>query len=430
MDYKKAYEEAKASGYSDSEIAQHLSGDEGKYREAIDNGYGDAEIISHFTGRMPAPAADASVQSTSPSTSNGLVEKLKSMTGQAVPMVQQAVPQITETADLLTNPLATMFRKAPDIAQRAANFVQDKPNVPAQTLMEAAGNRPDQTALTAMGMIPGVKPISMSTRVLGSAGAAALNPDNKGENALAAGGLQTVLEALPYGAGKLGPGVRAIMSKASGVDAKAIKQLFDNPALLWTGPNMQEARSLYKATAEKIGLAPEVSDDVLFGSGKKFVRNVTEALQHNEEVPTQSLLDARQATDDLIEAAKRRGKMNQVKGFQQRRDIINQQLAAQAPELRTADKTFSQAATRDQFMNAMPMNQNGTPSVGRLALGGLLGGAGFAAGGPGGIAGVAATSPYVQGVATSAAGAVKKTVPALKTGLQVLRQYIENQRLR
>jgi hypothetical protein len=48
MDYQANYEKAKAAGYSDAEIAQHLGGD--NYSVAKEHGYSDAEILQHLTG--------------------------------------------------------------------------------------------------------------------------------------------------------------------------------------------------------------------------------------------------------------------------------------------------------------------------------------------------------------------------------------------
>jgi hypothetical protein len=354
------------------------------------------EIDAFLDDKAPAPPS--------------LLDKAKSL-------VTSHIPAIKEVAGAVVDPMTTLLQKAPDMAHRAANFVQGNPNTPAQTPLEAMGNRPDVTAQVGASMIPGGGLAGAAARILGTAAGAALNPEERGANAGAAGGLQAVLEALPYGAGKFAPGIRAIMAKASGVEADAIKKLFDNPSLLWTGPNMREARALYKATAEKIGLNSEVSDEVLFQSGKRFVKNVLDSMKAGEEIPTQTLLDARQATSDLIESSKRLGKTNKMKGFTQRYQDINAAISKQAPELRVADKTFSQAATRDQFFNVLPMNQNGTPSVAKAVIGGVAG-----------AVPAFAMSPLVQGVGTSAAGAVAQAGPVAKSGIQVLRQYLERQR--
>ena len=52
---------ARAAGYSDSDIAQHLAQQNNfDYSSAKNEGYGDHEIISHLTGTVTAPQEDAS----------------------------------------------------------------------------------------------------------------------------------------------------------------------------------------------------------------------------------------------------------------------------------------------------------------------------------------------------------------------------------
>ena len=328
------------------------------------------------------------------------------------------LPQAEEAADVMMNPSMALLRRAPDMAQRSFNAVQGKPNQPAQTFMEAAGNNPDMVATAGASLIPGAGLLPAAARIAGTAGAAALTPENRDQKAMYAGGLQTVLEAASPIIGKVAPATRTLFAKLSQTEASGLKKIFDNPSLLFTGPSKEEAIAVYNAAASKAGLAPEVSDEVLFGARKRFVKNVTEALQNSEDVPTQALLDARQTVDDLISAARRQGKKNIARGFSQRRDLIDQQLMAQEPGIKDADKVFSQYKTREPFLNVLPRNRYGEISINVPAM---L--AGLATGGVGAIA----ASPVVQGVTAASLGMAKKAAPAAKSGLQILRQYIQNQ---
>lgn len=154
----------------------------------------EAEIdeIGQQIGQAPASEDGGNM----PPPSGSIVDKLKGL-------ASKAAPALAEGAELLTNPAGAIMSRVPDMAQRASNYVQGQPNQPAQTLLQAASNRPDITATAAASLMPGVGLAASAARVGGTAAAAALNPDNRTANAATAGGLQTALEALPYGAGKL-----------------------------------------------------------------------------------------------------------------------------------------------------------------------------------------------------------------------------------
>lgn len=366
--------------------------------------------IDNDFAQLPTAEQDKVVGIDAVSTDESPTSSTTNVFGAVGDALKAQIPQVKEVGTL-------GLSSAPQITQRVSNFAQNKPNDPAQTLLQMAANRPDVTAQVGASMIPGVGLGPSLARIGGSAAAGALSQENKTGNAVMAGGLQTVLEALPYGAGRVAPAIRGLMAKASKTDANAIKQLADNPSLLFTGPNKAEAQALYNEAAVKAGLDPNVSDQVLFGAKRKFVKDVLLALKAKKDLSNQTLLDARQITDDLIETAKRTGKKNIVKGFAQRRELLQQRLSQQAPEIRSADKVWSQYKTRDQFMSPVPLAKDGTPEIARTAAMGLVGGL------P-----ALAMSPYLQGVAASAVGAVNK-VPRQAVGvtLQTIRQYLQGQ---
>lgn len=341
----------------------------------------------------------------------GVVDKLKGL-------ASKAAPALGEAADLVTNPVGAIMSRVPEMAQRASNFVQGRPNQPAQTILQAAANRPDVTAAAGASVLPGVGIGPAVARVAGQVGAASLDPNASVFDQAGAGALQGLFEAIPYGMGKVAPGARKILARLSQTDADGLKKLFDNPTLFFTGPSKDQARAAYAAAAEKAGITPEMSDEVLFGSGKKFVQKVTDALSHSEDVPTQSLLDARQTVDDLIATAKRLGKKNKVRGLMQRREQIDSQIVAQEAGLKEADQVWSQMKTRDQFLNVIPRNRQGEMSVNVPSIVATL---------LGGPVGMAASSPVVQGVAASSLGALSRTAPIGRSALQTIRQYLTGQ---
>jgi hypothetical protein len=329
-----------------------------------------------------------------------------------------AKASLGEAANMAVNPLVSMFKQAPDTVGRVSNYIQGQPNQPAQTAIQAMANRPDVTATTAASLMPGVGLAASAARVGGTAAAAALNPENRGTSAATAGGLQALFEAVPYVGKVVAPGARKLLSKMSQTDADGLKKLFENPSLLFTGPNKEEARAAYTAATQKAGLTDEISDEIAFGVGKKYVKNVVDALRHSEDVPTQNLLDARQAVDDMINTAKRLGKKNKTAGLVQRRELIDRQIMAQEPGIKGADSTWSQMKTVEQFRNVLPRNRAGDVS---FSVPAIL--AGVLSGGPAAVA----ASPLVQGLGASALGSAAKAGPATQSALQILRQYIQGQ---
>jgi hypothetical protein len=333
-------------------------------------------------------------------------------------VASRAAAPLAEAANMAVNPLVTMAKQAPDTMGRVSNFIQGRPNQPAQTAIQAMANRPDVTGTTMASLMPGTGLAAAVARIGGTAGSAALSPENRGGNAAMAGGLQALFEAVPYGVGKVAPGVRKLLSRMSQTDADGLKKLFDNPALLFTGPNKEQARAAYNAAAESAGLSGEISDEIAYGAGEKYVKNVVEALRHSEDVPTQSLLDARQAIDDMINTAKRLGKKNKTAGLVQRREIIDKQIIAQEPGIKGADSVWSQMKTVEPFRNVLPRNRAGDVS---FSVPAIL--AGVLSGGPAAVA----ASPLVQGFGASALGTAAKAAPAAQSALQILRQYLQGQ---
>jgi hypothetical protein len=124
------------------------------------------------------------------------IDVLKQAAGMVGPALERQIPQLKEAATL-------GLSSAPQIGERATNFLQGKPNAPAQTLLQAAANRPDVTASVAASMIPGVGLGVSAARVAGAVGANALDPQSSMLGNAATGALSAGLEALPYGAGKL-----------------------------------------------------------------------------------------------------------------------------------------------------------------------------------------------------------------------------------
>ena len=334
-----------------------------------------------------------------------------------------------------------------DMTQRIINFRQGQPNQPGQTLLQAGANHPDTAAgITANLIIPGSGLLPMAARTAAQVGATALNPNATGKDMAWSGGIQAALEALPYGLSALGSTAKSLLAKLSGVDQQAIQKLYDNPSLLFTGPSKEEAQALYAATAEKAGLSPEISDQLLNKAGGKWVNNVVNTLKDEmpegfsqtmvdvpkSEVPTQTVLDAKQKLDDLINAAKKAGENQAAKGWLQRKQFIMQVLQDRIPNFSEANSTYADAMTRDQFMSVLPTNANGAVSPTKAGAAMIL--ANLAKGhiSPGAaITGLATASPIVQGAAISGAGTVANIPRAIpRTGLQVLRQYIQQQQNR
>lgn len=327
---------------------------------------------------------------------------------------KKLLPGALETAEPYSS-----FRQAPDLIARSRNFVMGQPNQPAETPMQAMANRPDLMATAASTMIPGVGLGPAAARIAGTAGSAALNPETRSiKDAGIVGGLQTALELLTPAAGLAGKIAKPFFAKLSQTEAKGVQALVDHPAMLFTGPSKEEAQAIYAAAAQKAGLSPEVSDKVLFESRKKFLRNVTEALAEGKEVPTQSLLDARSVGHDLVAKAARQGEKNLSRGYYQRVERIQAQLAKQAPELREADKVYSAMKTREQFMNILPRNKAGEYSINFPSLA-----AGIVSGGKALIG----SSPAAVGLGAAATGAIMKAKRPLQTGLQTIRQYLQGQ---
>lgn len=145
MDYKKAYAEAKAQGYSDSEIAQHLSGDESKYKEAIDSGHTDTDIISHFVGETIAPEStqveDPSLLGTTiRAAKNAFVKPAQAIGNYATnPQAQlDSLPMVMGTAGAFVGPGgATLGAVTGESLQQMGSRMLGSPDAP-QTPTDAA----------------------------------------------------------------------------------------------------------------------------------------------------------------------------------------------------------------------------------------------------------------------------------------------------
>ena len=195
MDYKKAYDEAKSQGYSDSEIASHLSGDESKYKEAISAGHTDTDIISHFVG---SPVA-ASQETTTPAQpeQSGMDMVMNAAKGAFVRPAKVV-------ADFATNPQA-QANALPMVMGTAGSFAGPG----GATLGAVTGESLKQIASRALG----------NTNVPQTAGAAALE---LAKTAAISGALEKTIGLASKGARLLSAGKRiGEAEKAAGVVTKA-----------------------------------------------------------------------------------------------------------------------------------------------------------------------------------------------------------------
>ena len=358
--------------------------------------------------------------------------------GQAGPMdtLMQAAKQGGQTALAALNPVQTL-KQAPDIANRVMNFQQGQPNTPATGILEAAANRPDVTATVAAGLIPGTAPLSMAARIGGTAGAAALAPENRGMNALGAGGLQALFEGVFPLAGKftniIGEKALAPIGQAlSNVDKKEIIKLAKKPLDILLAPSKKAMGEKFEDVYRAFGFTePEIrliaKAESKAGNGSMQVWDDTMAkLSKGEELSIAELVAARRASSKLGYSTK-----EGMLGTQFKKDVklIEQKLEEKAPEIAPRYlgllKEYSKTMTRNKFLQLLPQNKNGSVNALRSLI--AVGGTAI------NPATLAVMSPLTTGLATLGVVGASKAVGAAarsrtgQSGLQAIRQYLMGQ---
>lgn len=226
-------------------------------------------------------------------------------------------------------------------------------------------------------------------------------------------------------ASKLGVGAKRIMEAASGVPAKDIQNLYENPETLVTLGSKAKAGEAIGQAKIAAGVDPGVTDSAITFTPE----NITKAIHSDSlgeeaihKVAQANLSGANPEVEDIGDGLKFISKKIKA-GIAKGEDVseliniqkhLNSTLEKVAPAVQDARQEFAPLAQRDKFLKLFPANKNGTLSkanlfylnTGLAGLGGSVGG--LPGAGASVLAGTVARAPITTGVTTALAGAANK----------------------
>ncbi len=224
-------------------------------------------------------------------------------------------------------------------------------------------------------------------------------------------------------ANTVGNGASRIGEALSGVPAKDIKNLFNNPSTLFSVGSKSAAGEAVGEAQGLAGVNPGVTSDPstmtpdnvekalnISGTGKQALDSIT---QSGNGTPEQ-LGDALKYISDEI-----KGRLSQGKDASELINIqnhLNTMLDNAAPDVQAARQNYGTLAQRNKFLQLFPKNKNQTISKANLFyLSSLLGGLGETMGGATGAGeaitgGIIARAPITTGLVTSGLGAINSVV--------------------
>lgn len=338
MDYQKAYQEAKDNGYSDAEIAQHLSGDEGKYKEAISSGYNDSEIIQHFTGTTLPPSAPPAVPT------EGFGATMKNV-------AQSAISAALPSPETFNQPIRPTSGN-PGVAALQAAMQTLKEPTRINSTIAATGGGLAQNAAKAAGAGPGLQTVAKvsgefladpSTWIMGPWAAARTG------------------KALEKGVEFAGKEAIAGMETLSGVNPKAIKDLFEHPLEIITAQSSKKTGTIYGALKRTFGIT-EAEEKLIAKAGDRtpgVARTVAEQLEPKVkagEATLGELIAARRAALKVSQNSAGSEKFLYGKDAQE----YTKQLGERAKPILDAIKEVAKSKSKEDFLRLLPRKKTGS----------------------------------------------------------------------
>jgi hypothetical protein len=234
--------------------------------------------------------------------------------------------------------------------------------------------------------------------------------------------LPYVRDAIRTGANVIGRGASRIGEALSGVPARDIQNLFENPGTLFTVGSKSKAGQAIGEAKAAAGINPGVTtnaatltpENVASAMNVKLTgKDALDAVVNGDRTP-EKIGDALKYVSDEI-----KGRLSQGKDASELINIqghLNNFLSEASPEIQAARQAYAPIAQRNKFLQGAPVNKNGTISKANLLyLSSLAGGLGASLGGGRGAAeavlGAAiARAPLTTGLITSGVGATAKLV--------------------
>jgi hypothetical protein len=238
-------------------------------------------------------------------------------------------------------------------------------------------------------------------------------------------GVPQATQVLKAVASKLGVGAKRVMEAASGVPAKDIQNLYENPETLITLGSKAKAGEAIGQAKLAAGVDPGITDSAITFTPE----NITKAI-HSDSLGEEAIHKVAQANlsgatpevEDIGDGLKFISKKIKA-GMSKGEDVseliniqnhLNSTLEKVAPAVQDARQEFAPLAQRDKFMKLFPANKNGTLSKANLFylnsglawLGGAVGG--LPGAGASVLAGTVARAPITTGITTALAGAANK----------------------
>jgi len=253
----------------------------------------------------------------------------------------------------------------------------------------------------------------------------AMNPGQEAISPMAQTAAQGIAEyppvqnAVSTAANAVGRGASRVGEALSGVPARDIQNLFQNPGTLFTVGSKGAAGQAIGDAKALAGVNPGVTED----SSTFTPENISKALNvkstgedalnaiaANKTGTPEQLGDALKYVSDQIKTRLSTGQdASELINIQ---NHLNNMLDQVAPGVQEARQAYAPLAQRNKFLQLAPVNKNGTVSKANLLyLSSLLGGLGSSVGGVSGAAeaigaGAVARAPITTGVVTSGAGAL------------------------
>jgi hypothetical protein len=282
--------DARAAGYSDAEIAQHLGGD--GYQKARDGGYSDQEVINHFL----SPGDQTLLGNLSSTDGQGPVDELMGASKDVGNMVKAGgagiadlVPGAVKSAgDLLAlNPQQASqdFPGQPEIAQASSDIGNVEAGQPATSAAGKTGS--------AIGSF-----FTPNQIILQGLGGALAKPIASGVGNVAAATMKGLSEVTPEIAGKI--------AGYFGAEPGAVASLAENPEAVSTAQGMKGAAedtgSFLKGVSKRGQAAAEAAKDAL--SDENEIEGAGDIAQKTLGKLTNDKYASQLATDKLADIVK------------------------------------------------------------------------------------------------------------------------------
>jgi hypothetical protein len=214
------------------------------------------------------------------------------------------------------------------------------------------------------------------------------------------------LESVSTGIKSLAKPISKIQA-LTGPEAQKFERVFHDPSVMLPpglgGPKtIQAAGETMGAIEEARNIRPDVTAEKIFDSSseaKRIGKAAFEKMQSGQSLTPKEALEARRAVDDVLPSLKGPNKKTEKQMILDFRAKLNNILSTQEGEFAAASKEYARALLRSDLLKILPVNKDGSYSIGRTALAKFIG-----------SAALPISSPAIQAYGMAGLGAVAKAL--------------------